>query len=75
MQRRPSIRFVATGLVLSAGMLLAQYERLVRTDNAAGLADAENPVVTLQLASLATSPPSEATLVVPTLRAEPAALR
>lgn len=48
----PPIRFVAIGLVLSAGMLLAQYEVLVRPDNSVELADAENPVITLQLASL-----------------------
>jgi hypothetical protein len=70
----PPIRFVAIGLVLSAGMLLAQYELLVRADNSAGLADAENPVMTLQLASLEPSQSSEKVMAVPTLRAEPAAL-
>ena len=70
----PPIRFVAIGLVLSAGMLLAQYELLVRPDNSVGLADAENPVMTLQLASLEPSLPSEAAMVLPILKAEPAAL-
>ena len=70
----PPIRFVAIGLVLSAGMLLAQYELLVRPDNSVGLADAENPVMTLQLASLEPSLPSEAAMAVPTLKAEPAVL-
>jgi hypothetical protein len=70
----PPIRFVAIGLVLSAGMLLGQYELLVRPDNSAGLADAENPVMTVQLASLEPSQPSETVIAVPTLRAEPAIL-
>ncbi|MGH1592389.1 hypothetical protein ACRBEV_33260 (plasmid) [Methylobacterium phyllosphaerae] len=70
----PPIGFVAIGLVLSAGMLLAQYELLVRPDNAVELADAENPVTALQLASLEPSPPSKAAVAVPTLKAEPAAL-
>jgi hypothetical protein len=52
----PPIRFVAIGLVLSAGMLLGQYELLVRPDNSAGLADAENPVMTVQLASSRSRP-------------------
>jgi hypothetical protein len=70
----PPIRFVAIGLVLSAGMLLAQYEVLVRPANSVELADAENPVITLQLASLEAMPPSEAVRAIPTLKAEPAVL-
>ena len=70
----PPFGFVAIGLALSAGMLLAQYELLVRPDNSVELADAENPVMTLQLASLESSPPSELAMAVPTLKAEPAVL-
>lgn len=70
----PPIGFVAIGLVLSAGMLLAQYEVLVRPDNTVELADAENPVMTLRLASLEATPPSEADMAVPALKAEPAVL-
>jgi hypothetical protein len=68
------IKFFAVGLVRAEGIRLAPYERLVRPDKPAGLADGENPLMTLQLAALPTSPPGEATLEVPTLRAEPAAL-
>ncbi|WP_457108842.1 hypothetical protein [Methylobacterium sp. P5_C11] len=70
----PPTGFVAIGLVLSAGMLLAQYEVLVRPDNTVELADAENPAMTLQLASFEPSLPSEAVVAVPTLRAKPAVL-
>ena len=70
----PPIGFVAIGLLLSAGMLLAQYDLLVRPDNSVQLADAENPVMTLQLASVEPSPPSEAAVAVPTLKGEPAVL-
>lgn len=70
----PPLGFVAIGLVLSAGMLLAQYEVLVRPDNTVELADAENPVMTLQLASLEAAPLGEAAMAVPTLKAEPALL-
>lgn len=70
----PPIGFVAVGLLLSAGMLLTQYEVLVRPNNTVELADAENPVMTLQLASLEAAPSSEAARAVPTLRAEPAVL-
>jgi hypothetical protein len=70
----PPIGFVAVGLLLSAGMLLAQYEVLVRPDNTVELADAENPAMTLLLAPLEAAPPSEAAMAVPTLKAEPAVL-
>ena len=70
----PPVAFVAIGLVLSAGMLLAQYEILVRPNNTVELADAENPVMTLRLASLEPSLLSEAAMTVPTLKAEPAVL-
>lgn len=69
----PPIGFVAIGLVLSAGMLLAQYEILVRPNNSVELVDAENPVMAPQLAALEPSP-SEAVMTVPTLKAEPAVL-
>lgn len=70
----PPIGFVAIGLLLSAGMLFTQYELLVRPDNSVELADAENPVMTLQLASLEPSLPSEAAVAIPTIKAEPAVL-
>lgn len=70
----PPIGFVAIGLALSAGMLLAQYEVLVRPENTVELADAENPVTTLQLASLEDPSSSEAAMAHSTLRAEPAVL-
>jgi hypothetical protein len=70
----PPIGFVAIGLLLSAGMLLTQYEILVRPENTVELADAENPVMTFQLASLELPPPSEAAMAVPTLKAEPVVL-
>ncbi|MDN3575010.1 hypothetical protein [Methylobacterium longum] len=70
----PPIRFVAIGLVLSAGMLLGQYELLVRPDNTVELADAEYPVMTIQVASLERSSPSEAAMTIPALKAEPAVL-
>lgn len=71
---RPPIGFVAIGLVLSAGMLLGQYELLVSPNNTIEMADAEYPVITIQLASLEPSRLSEAAMAAPTLKAEPAVL-